>query len=68
MDCEASADSLIEQSRERSRRHRESKTNTPLTGIRFVKHYPQEYSQAAKNFRIMQSQVYDNDGLSAIEY
>ena len=68
MDCEASAESLIDQSRERSRRHRNAKTNTPLTGIRFVKHYPQEYSQAAKSFRTMQSLVYDHDGLSAIEY
>ena len=68
MDSEASAESLIEQSRERARIHRASNNNTPLTGIRFVKNYPQEYAQASKDFRSMQSLVYDRGGLAAIEY
>ena len=68
MDSEASAESLIEQSRERARLHRATNSSTPLTGIRFVKNYPQEYAQASKDFRSMQSQVYDHGGLAAIEY
>ena len=68
MDSEASAESLIEQSREKARIHRASNNNTPLTGIRFVKNYPQEYAQASKDFRSMQSLVYDRGGLAAIEY
>ena len=68
MDSEASAESLIEQSRERARLHRATNSSTPLTGIRFVKNYPQEYAQASKDFRSMQAQVYDRGGLAAIEY
>ena len=68
MDSEASAESLIEQSRERARLHRATNSSTPPTGIRFVKNYPQEYAQASKDFRSMQAQVYDRGGLAAIEY
>ena len=67
LDSPASADMLLNQARTLARAHRDSGKEGPLT-LRVVKHYPQPYSMAAKDFRQMSSYIYDNGGLAQMEY
>ena len=60
---------LIDLSKERSKKHRESKSGAPWPeGVRFSKNYPQVYAEAARNFRSMQAEVFKRGGMAAIEY
>ena len=67
LDSPASADMLLNQARTLARAHRDSGKEGPLT-LRVVKHYPQPYSMAAKDFRQMSSYIFDNGGLAQMEY
>ena len=65
----AIAESLIELSRVRARKHRSENTGDPMPeGVRFVKHFPQAYAQVAKAYKTMQTEVFNNGGLAAIVY
>ena len=36
--------------------------------MRFVRHFPQQYATAARQFRQLSSMIYESGGLAAIEY
>ena len=67
LDCPASAEMLLNQARMLARDKRDSGKEGPLE-LRIVKHYPQPYSMAAKDFRQMSSYIYENGGLAHMEY
>ena len=67
LDSQGSAEMLIEQSRSKSRTLKDSGRDGS-SGLRVVKHYPQPYAQAAKDFRQMAAQIFENGGLAHMEY
>ena len=69
LDCPATADSLIDQSRANSKRAREATGSSTLPpGPRFVQHFPQPYAAKAREFRQQQAAVYERGGIAQIEY
>ena len=67
LDSPASAEKLLDQARTLARENRNSGKEGTLE-IRVVKHYPQPYSMAAKDFRQMSAYIYENGGLAHMEY
>lgn len=63
LDSPTTASSLVDQSRAKSRA-----SNGQGTGLRFVRHFPQQYATAARQFRQLSSMIYESGGLAAIEY
>ena len=63
LDSPISATALIEQSRFKNR-----STSDRSSGLRFTRHFPQAYADAARKFRQMSSLLYEKGAYSAIEY
>ena len=63
LDSPTSATALIEQSRFKNR-----STSDGNSGLRFTRHFPQAYADAARKFRQMASLLHEKGAYTAIEY